>query len=134
MVRVSVVLMDGSTVLDNVPLQPGDTVQSLRVQVARALEYQKFKLLSSGGLVLVDTMTIESIGIVDGEQVTVVKVAMLGIFSVALGAFAAVKGDGSVVTWGDANYGGNCDAVQEQLVADVQHVYSTDSAFAAVKP
>ena len=81
MVRVSAVLLDGSTVLDNVPLLPGDTVQILRDQVARALEWQKLKLLSSGGLVLMDTMTIESIGIADGEQVTVVKVKLLDIFS-----------------------------------------------------
>ena len=27
----------------------------------------------------------------------------------------AVLGDGSVVTWGDADLGGDCSAVQEQL-------------------
>ena len=31
-------------------------------------------------------------------------------------AFAAVKGDGSVVCWGDAWSGGDCAAVREQLV------------------
>ena len=30
-------------------------------------------------------------------------------------AFAAVKGDGSVVTWGNAGTGGNMDGVREQL-------------------
>ena len=35
-------------------------------------------------------------------------------------AFAAVLGDGRVVTWGSDN-----TAVQEQLRGDVQHIYST---------
>ena len=30
-------------------------------------------------------------------------------------ASAAIKSDGSVVTWGDADFGGNCDAVKDQL-------------------
>ena len=30
-------------------------------------------------------------------------------------AFAAILGDGSVVTWGDARNGGDSTAVQEQL-------------------
>ena len=34
-------------------------------------------------------------------------------------AFAAVKRDGSVVTWGDQRSGGNSEAVREQLAADV---------------
>ena len=44
-----------------------------------------------------------------------------------------MKADGSVVTWGHAVHGGDCSAVQEQLVADVQCIYSTGFAFAAVK-
>ena len=47
------------------------------------------------------------------------------------GAFAAVLGDGRVVTWGEAENGGDSMAVQEQL-RDVQHIYSTWTAFAAV--
>ena len=48
-------------------------------------------------------------------------------------AFAAVKPDGSVVTWGAANYDGDSSKVQEQLRGGVQHIYSTMWAFAAVK-
>ena len=39
-------------------------------------------------------------------------------------AFAAVLGNGHVVTWGRAGYGGDSAAVQEQL-RDVQHISST---------
>ena len=64
------------------------------------------------------------------------------------GAFAALKQDGTVVTWGlsvewrwddeeDEKYqvvvdGGDCSNVKEQLV-DVQYIYSTKFAFAALK-
>ena len=39
---------------------------------------------------------------------------------------------GNVVTWGSAASGGDSTAVQEQLRGDVQHIYSTEWAFAAV--
>ena len=45
--------------------------------------------------------------------------------------FAGVRGDGHVVTWGRARYGGDSAAVQEQL-RDVQHISSTVGAFATV--
>ena len=70
--------------------------------------------------------------ILDGALVTVVRLPLHRIYSTG-NAFAAVKGDGSVVTWGNASYGGNMDAVREQLANDVQHIYSTGGAFAAVK-
>jgi hypothetical protein len=41
--------------------------------------------------------------------------------------------DGSVVTWGDANCGGNSRAVQAQMMEGVDMIYSTGSAFAVVK-
>ena len=44
-----------------------------------------------------------------------------------------MRGDGSVVTWGNSDRGGNMDAVREQLAGDVQHIYSTWFSFAAVK-
>eukprot|EP00439_Symbiodinium_sp_Y106_P040977 s3574_g5.t1 len=46
-------------------------------------------------------------------------------------AFAAILGDGSVVTWGDSSSGGDSSAVQYKL-KDVQSVQATDGAFAAI--
>ena len=47
-------------------------------------------------------------------------------------AFAAILGDGSVVTWGDANYSGtDSTAVQDQLLS-VQQIQATEVAFAAI--
>ena len=40
-------------------------------------------------------------------------------------------GDGSVVTWGDASFGGDSSAVRDQLKT-VQQSQTTDGAFAAM--
>jgi alpha-tubulin suppressor-like RCC1 family protein len=54
------------------------------------------------------------------------------IFSNEL-AFAALKNDGSVFTWGDPESGGNSSGVASQLRSGVQQIFSTGSAFAALK-
>ena len=48
-----------------------------------------------------------------------------------MGAFAALMSDGSVVTWGDAECGGNSATVEEDLKG-VETIYSTGGAFAAL--
>ena len=48
-------------------------------------------------------------------------------------AFAALKSDGSVITWGDSNDGGDSSSVSIFLNSGVTEVFSTDSAFAALK-
>ena len=48
-----------------------------------------------------------------------------------VGAFAAILADGSVVTWGAAEYGGDSSAVQHQL-RGVHQIQSTSCAFAAI--
>ena len=46
-------------------------------------------------------------------------------------AFAALLADGSVVTWGNPAYGGDCSAVQDQL-RDVKQIQAARLAFAAI--
>ena len=46
-------------------------------------------------------------------------------------AFAAILFDGSVVTWGHANTGGDSSTVQDQL-RDVQQIQASSGAFAAI--
>lgn len=48
-------------------------------------------------------------------------------------AFAALKSDGSVVTWGTSAYGGDASSTGSALTANVKQVYSTQKAFAALK-
>ncbi|WFO49864.1 hypothetical protein [Aeromonas veronii] len=47
-------------------------------------------------------------------------------------AFAALKGDGTVVTWGNRSWGGDSNAVTDQLV-DVKAVFNNLWSFAALK-
>ncbi len=47
-------------------------------------------------------------------------------------AFAAIKTDGSVVSWGNTNSGGNSSTVTDNLT-DVQQIASNSEAFAALK-
>ena len=48
-------------------------------------------------------------------------------------AFAALKADGSVITWGREYGGGDSFAVRDDLSRDVRHIARTCFAFAAVK-
>lgn len=48
-------------------------------------------------------------------------------------AFAALKEDGSVVTWGKSSSGGNSSAVKDEISGDVESLYSTRNAFSALK-
>ncbi|WP_413413316.1 Ig-like domain-containing protein [Prochlorococcus sp. MIT 0701] len=48
-------------------------------------------------------------------------------------AFAAVKNDGSVVTWGDSDDGGDSSSVAADLSSGVNQIFSADYAFAALK-
>lgn len=48
-------------------------------------------------------------------------------------AFAALKNDGSVVTWGHPTYGGNSNGVAAQLSSNVTQIFANAGAFAALK-
>ena len=47
--------------------------------------------------------------------------------------FAALKTDGSVVTWGDKGHGGDSSDVAAELSSNVETIYSNKRAFAALK-
>ncbi|MFT5705416.1 MAG: hypothetical protein ACI8SK_001371 [Shewanella sp.] len=48
-------------------------------------------------------------------------------------AFAALKDNGSVVTWGIASYGGDSNTVADKLSSGVKSIFPSDYAFAALK-
>ena len=50
-----------------------------------------------------------------------------------VGAFAALKSNGSVVTWGYYRDGGDSSSVSGSLTSGVTQTFSTSSAFAALK-
>lgn len=83
---------------------------------------------------------------VAGQQVSVEQAATVVSSSIAVsrpgatnhevrnrGAFAALKTDGSVVTWGNNEYGGDSSAVAVSLRSGVRQIFSSEYAFAALK-
>ncbi len=54
-------------------------------------------------------------------------------FRETLSAFAALKSDGSLVSWGRADYGGDVGSVGNTLQSGVSKVFGNDDAFAVVK-
>ena len=50
------------------------------------------------------------------------------------GAFAALKDDGAVVTWGNASNGGDSSKVAASLTDNVVEIIATETAFAARVP
>ena len=51
-----------------------------------------------------------------------------------MGAFAAIKKDGSAITRGDSSNGGEMkDSTSSELTSDVKKIYSTTHAFTALK-
>ena len=46
-------------------------------------------------------------------------------------AFAAIKEDGSVVVWGNANWGGDVSSVMHKLMRNVEHIWGNEHAFVA---
>ncbi|CAK0856310.1 unnamed protein product [Prorocentrum cordatum] len=75
-------------------------------------------LFTRAGHYLKASSTIVAAGLRD-EAVVTARVALPRLFAIASedgGAFAALKGDGSVLCWGDRRVGGDCSAVQQQLV------------------
>ena len=70
-----------------------------------------------------------------GDSSAVREQLLSGVLRISAtqGAFAALKSDGSVVTWGDPDYGGDSGAVREQLCNGVESIVATKYAFAAIK-
>ena len=96
------------------------SVESLKQQAQSALVVPgRRRLLNSSGEVLDGAQTITEARLMSGDVLTLhVKQVQLHATRrgfVSASAFAALLGDGSVVTWGRADYGGDSSAVQHQL-------------------
>ena len=98
-----------------------------RAQVA--LYVGKGRLVDSCGSFLDAHVLIKDAGLKNDDALTLhVKQVQV---KCSVSAFAAILGDGSVVTWGDADRGGESSSVQDQL-QNVHQVQSNDTSFAAI--
>ncbi|OLP97454.1 Copia protein [Symbiodinium microadriaticum] len=124
---VEVGLASGRTVSLEAGLD--DAVELLGLRAQTALAVGRGRLVDSCGCVLDQASTVKAANVKNGDllmlQISQVRVCA------GVHAFAAILGDGSVVSWGDRRYGGDSRRVQDQL-KNVQHIKSSDSAFAAI--
>ena len=104
------------------------TVETIKRRAQAALEVGTGRLVNSSGRILNGAFTVREAGLESGDALTlqVWKVQIRG----CAGAMAAVASDGSVVTWGHADRGGDSRAVQDRL-KNVQQLRSNGRAFAA---
>ena len=96
---IEVSLISGKTV--SLQTHEDESVESLRVRAQRALGVGKGRLLNSAGSVLDGGAPIKKARMQAGEALTL-QVRRVEIQATET-AFAAILGDGSVVTWGNAD-------------------------------
>ncbi|CAE7299642.1 USP [Symbiodinium natans] len=110
-------------------LTPHSTVGELREVVQKEWQKPIGKLISASGARLLESATLTQAGIRENEVIT----AIIQDVSVAAtrDAFAAIRANGTVVTWGCPDSGGDCSAVKNQL-QNVQRIQATCGAFAAI--
>eukprot|EP00927_Polykrikos_kofoidii_P081764 TRINITY_DN7957_c1_g1_i10.p1 TRINITY_DN7957_c1_g1~~TRINITY_DN7957_c1_g1_i10.p1 ORF type:complete len:243 (+),score=46.13 TRINITY_DN7957_c1_g1_i10:47-730(+) len=128
LVTISVSLISGQAANFTVDLSESACV--LLDSAKKAFRCYITDIVSSRGCQLNQNLSLAKLGVVEGEALTAVVSEYL-MFS-TLHAFAAVSGDGSVVTWGNADLGGDSSTVQDQLRSKVHRIFSTYGAFAAL--
>eukprot|EP00931_Biecheleriopsis_adriatica_P004184 TRINITY_DN105896_c0_g1_i1.p1 TRINITY_DN105896_c0_g1~~TRINITY_DN105896_c0_g1_i1.p1 ORF type:complete len:358 (-),score=70.61 TRINITY_DN105896_c0_g1_i1:8-1081(-) len=127
--KVTVVDMGATKILDEVELNANDLVSTLIEMVEAARPGLRAHVCVNNVKVSKD-LSIEESGFVDGITVTVMLTPKpLPANLTNRQGTAKLKADGSVVVCG----GTGSRKVQAQLTKDVQHIYATDLAFAALK-
>jgi len=94
--------------------------------------YFKTKDGQSRARIEINTGYVESCGRYDSSSVSSNLQSVKTIFATN-GAFAALKNNGRVITWGDSDFGGDSSNVNSDLQSDVKTIFSSWSAFAALK-
>ena len=107
-----------------------ETVGTLKRRAQVALGVGTGRLLDSSGCVLEGALPMKKARVQNGDSLTLLRTNRVQI-QAASSAFAAILDGGSVVTWGEAEPGGDSSAVQAQL-KNVQHIQACHSAFAAI--
>eukprot|EP00435_Cladocopium_sp_Y103_P018252 s2607_g4.t1 len=125
-ISVNVVLASGRGT--GLSVLPTSSISNLKAAAAQEFGQGFLRLLSADCRPLDPSQSLETAGVHDGDSLTaIVQEPRLAATDKA---FALWCPGGSVVTWGDAESGGNHG---EQL-KEVQHLCPSNSAFAAVSP
>ena len=129
-ITLHVSLLSGRTVQIDTGLDVD--VGAFKRRAQSALSVGKSRLVHPSGSVLNEAVTIRDSELCTGD-ILHLQMQPITIRATAFraGAFAVVLGDGSVVTWGSAHFGGDSSAVQDQL-KNVQLVQASWRAFAAI--
>lgn len=108
------------------------TVGELRRQASERLggAFRQGLKLAYGEHVLMTHQSLEAAGLKEGACVSAVPFRPM--IAANNKAFAYIRGDQSVVTWGCDQEGGDSDAVRAQL-QDVRAIKASQSAFAAIR-
>ncbi|CAE7373827.1 unnamed protein product, partial [Symbiodinium necroappetens] len=124
---LSVALLSGREV--HLGLAPETSVEELRLRAQAALSTKgRLRLLESGAEIEGE-MSLSQVGLQTGDRLMLYT--RPAAVAATQHAFAAIQGDGSVVTWGNPKFGGDCSEVQDKL-RNVQCIQATDAAFAAL--
>ena len=130
---VDVHLLSGKSA--SLEVEADASVESLKHRAQSALAVpSRGRLANSSGEVLDGAQTVTESKLRSGDVLTLhVHPAQVQLHATTgpCSAFAALLGDGSVVTWGRPDEGGDSSAVQEQL-KDVQQIQASAGAFAAI--
>ncbi|OLQ06603.1 C4-dicarboxylate transport protein 1 [Symbiodinium microadriaticum] len=127
-ISVQIVLLSGRAVTVEVGLD--ETVATLKCLAQTALGVGGGQLLDSSGSVLNVSATIKTARLENGDSLSM-HISQIQVQAAYADAFAAILSDGSVVTWGNANYIGDAGSVQGRL-KNVQQIQATIGAFAAI--
>eukprot|EP00439_Symbiodinium_sp_Y106_P045481 s352_g5.t1 len=127
-VAVQIVLLSGRAT--TVRADEDETVAALKLRAQTTLGVGKGRLMDSSGSVLDESSTLKAANVQDGASLTL-RIIPVQVRASAH-AFAAILGDGLVVTWGDATAGGDSASVQARL-EKVQQIQGSQYAFAAIR-
>ena len=137
------VLNDPEKSLEDAGIHDGDHVTAVAQQAKLAATAGAFALWFDGEHKIVTwghrgvtsncyavRNNVESVHLVQGTRISLQEEAPEQ-FQYKAGAFAAILEDGSVVTWGQPQCGGDSSEVRHQL-RNVQQIQATSAAFAAI--
>ena len=125
---LTVGLLSGREV--HIEMAPESTVEELRLRAQTALSTKGRLRRESGAEIEGETeISLSQAGLETGDWLTLYARPLQ--VAATQHAFAAIEGDGSVVTWGNPEFGGDCSGVQEKL-RNVLCIQATDATFAAL--